>query len=74
MAVSSVAPDRRNASLYAEANVAEYWIALANEKQIEVYRRPEDGRYQETRTYSVGETLVCESAPDLRVALAEWFP
>ena len=73
VAVSSVALDRENASLYAEAAVAEYWIVLANEKQVEVYRQPENGAYRQTRTYSVGETLACGSVPGLEVALAAWF-
>ena len=73
VAVSSAALDRANASLYAEAGVAEYWIVLAPERQVEVYRQPENGAYLQTRTYSVDEKLVCESIPGLEVALAGWF-
>ena len=73
VAVSSAALDRENASLYAEASVAEYWIVLANEGRIEVYRQPEKGTYQQKRLYSVGDTLGCESVPDLQVALADWL-
>lgn len=43
VAVSSPALDRENASLYAEAGVKEYWIVLAHERCIEVYRHPENG-------------------------------
>ncbi len=42
VAVSSPALDRENASLYAEAGGTEYWIVLANDRQVEVYRRPEN--------------------------------
>ncbi len=73
VAVSSAALDRENASLYAEANVPEYWIVHGTERQIEVYRQPENGAYQQKRLYSVGETLPCESVPGLQVALADWF-
>ncbi len=73
VAVSSVALDRENASLYAEAGVPEYWIVLGLEKQIEAYRQPENGSYRIKRLYSVDETLECESVPGLRVALADWF-
>ena len=73
VAVSSVALDRENASLYAEAGVQEYWIVLGEEQQIEVYRQPENGTYQQKRLYSVGETLVCTSVPGLEATLAEWF-
>src|SRR5262245_61175836 len=49
VAVSSATLDRENASLYAEGGVNEYWIVLGNERRVEVYRRPENGRYQEMR-------------------------
>ena len=73
VAVSSAALDRENASLYAENSVAEYWIVLGEARQIEVYRQPENGVYQQKRLYSVEETVVCESVPGLQVALADWF-
>ena len=73
VAVSSVALDRENASLYAEAGVPEYWIVLGEERRIEVYRQPVDGAYQQKRLYSVGETLACEGVPGLSVPLEEWF-
>jgi Uma2 family endonuclease len=73
VAVSSVALDRENATLYAEAGVKEYWIVLARERQIEVYRNPEGGMYREKRAFSPGEELCCESVPAIRVVLAELF-
>jgi Uma2 family endonuclease len=73
VAVSSAALDRENASLYAEAGVKEYWIVLAPQRQIEVYRRPEKGRYQEVRTVGVNDTLECASVPHVRVRVSELF-
>ncbi len=73
VAVSSAALDRQNSSLYAEAGVREYWIVLAEAHQIEVYRQPENGIYQQKRTYSLGETLLCECVPGLQAPLADWF-
>ena len=73
VAVSSAALDRENASLYAEAGVPEYWIVLGEAQQIEVYRQPENGVYQQKHLYSVGETLLCGSVPGLEPALANWF-
>ena len=57
VAVSSVAPDRENASLYAEAEVREYWIVLGEAEQVEVYRQPVEGIYQERRTYARNEVI-----------------
>jgi Uma2 family endonuclease len=73
VAVWSPALDRENASLYAEAGVKEYWIVLGHEQQVEVFRRPEDGRYQETRLFSVNDILECSSVPGVRIPLAELF-
>src|SRR5919108_2957704 len=55
VAVSSPTLDRENASLYAEAGVKEYWIILGSERQVEVYRRPEQGRYGERQIYGARE-------------------
>jgi Uma2 family endonuclease len=71
VAVSSPALDRENASLYAEAGVKEYWIVLGRERQVEVYRRPENGRYQDTRVVGVNDTLECLSVPGVRIPIAE---
>ncbi len=57
VAVSSVIPDRENATLYAEAGVTEYWIVLGEKKRVEVYRQPVNGIYQDRRTYGYGETI-----------------
>jgi Uma2 family endonuclease len=73
VAVSSPALDRENASLYAEAGVKEYWIVLAGEKQIEVYRRAEQGRYQEKRMAGPGDLIECASVPALRIQVSDLF-
>ena len=57
VAVTSLAADREKAALYAEAGVSEYWIVLAEARQVEVYRRPEAGAYLEKRTYRSGESV-----------------
>jgi Uma2 family endonuclease len=73
VAVSSPALDRENASLYAEAGVKEYWIVLGSEKRIEVYRRPENGRYQEMRVVGAGETVECAGVPAVRIQVSDLF-
>ena len=71
VAVSSPALDRENASLYAEAGVKEYWIVLGRARQVEVYRRPENGRYQDTRVVGVKDILECLSVPGVRIPIAD---
>ena len=73
VAVSSATLDRENAALYAEAGVKEYWIILGAERRVEVYRRPENGRYQEMRQHGIDATLECGSVPGLRVRLTDLF-
>jgi Uma2 family endonuclease len=69
VAVSSPGLDRENASLYAEAGVKEYWIVLGRERQVEVYRRPENGRYQATLLVGVTEAL---NVPASRTYASQW--
>src|SRR5436190_5104785 len=73
VAVSSAALDRENASLYAEAGVKEYWIVLGPERQVEVYRRPKKGEYQERLTFGPEATLDCTSLPGVRIRVADLF-
>ena len=55
--VTSLAADREKAALYAEAGVGEYWSVLAEAGQVEVCRQPEEGVYQDRRTYARSETI-----------------
>lgn len=73
VAVTSAARDRQAASMYAEAGVKEYWIVLAEERQVEVYRRPENGTYREKTVVDSNATLRCEHLPSLAVSLKDLF-
>jgi Uma2 family endonuclease len=73
VAVSSPALDRANASLYAEAGVKEYWIVLGSEQKVEVYRRPEGGRYLQTEICGFNGTLECTAVPAIRIRIADLF-
>ena len=73
IAVSSPALDRENAALYAEAGVKEYWIVLAPERQVEVYRQPRNGRYQQTQTLRTGDRVQCAGLPALALAVSDLF-
>ena len=73
VAVSSPALDRENAALYAEAGIKEYWIVLGNERRIEVYRRPEQGRYRERTVCGPAGVLECVALPGVRLRVADLF-
>jgi Uma2 family endonuclease len=73
IAVSSPALDRENASLYAEADVREYWIVLGAERRVEVYSIPEKGTYREKRVCRPEATLECSSLPDIKIKVSQLF-
>jgi len=73
VAVSKPTLDRENASLYAEAGVAEYWIVLAQERRVEVHRQPAVGRYQEKDLFGPSDTIECAAVPGVRIAVSDLF-
>ena len=73
VAVSSPALDRENAHLYAEAGVGEYWIVLARERQVEIYRRPEGGVYKERQLVARDGILQCPAMPSIRIPVNDLF-
>jgi Uma2 family endonuclease len=73
VAVSSPALDRENASLYAEADVTEYWIVLAATRQVEVYRNPIAGQYQTKLLLGVGDRIDCVGVHGIHLTVAEIF-
>ena len=74
VAISSLELDREKAVLYAEAAVPEYWIVLGEEKAVEVYLAPQDGRYTRQRCYHRDETIHSAALPALVVDLTALFP
>ena len=72
VSVSSLAEDRAKAAIYAEAGVREYWIVMAKEQQVEIYRNPAAGLFAERLLLDEGKTLVCASLP-ISVRLGDLF-
>ena len=73
VSVSTLALDRQKATIYAEANIPEYWIVLAEKETIEVYTEPVDRVYTRQRTYRRGETVACGVLSPLRVEVEALF-
>jgi Uma2 family endonuclease len=73
VAVSSPELDRANAALYAEAGIKEYWIILAIERRVEVYRQPVQGRYQECFTSGPDDAIECLALPGVHIHVSELF-
>lgn len=73
IAVSSQATDRWKAQLYARGGVPEYWLIDVPARAVTVYRRPEDGEYQEVTLRQPGDTLPLPTL-DLRWPVESLLP
>lgn len=69
ISVSTVTEDRAMASIYAEAGVAEYWLFNAPARVVEIFRKPEAGRYLETEIVTADQMLRCSSLPGVELSL-----
>jgi Uma2 family endonuclease len=74
IAVSSAEIDRRKAAIYADADVGEYWIVLAEARQIEVYTQLTDTGYAKLSVFAEGQTARSEVVPAFIVEVAGLFP
>lgn len=74
VADSSLADDRFvKGPLYAAAGIAEYWIANLPGRCIEVHRNPAGGKYNDVRSYAIGEDISPRAFPDLKLPVAFLF-
>jgi Uma2 family endonuclease len=70
VAESSLAYDRETkAPLYAASRVAEYWIVDVAGKAIEVYGKPQDGRFTTTQRFGLGDVVPVAAFPDVVIAV-----
>lgn len=82
VSLSTLAYDRtEKASLYASANIPEYWIVNLISSQVEVYRRPAPSpdqpfgfAYMDLSAHRVPETITPLSRPQSAVAVADLLP
>ena len=73
ISVSTLAEDRGIASIYAEAEVEEYWIINARERSIEIFRHPVDGIYQTSIVTRAGDEVECLALPGVHLAVSTLF-
>ena len=81
IADTTLGSDRRKSSLYARADVPEYWIVNLSDAVVEVYRRPtisEPSRfgwaYAETHVLRRGEAIAPLPAPGAQIAVDDLLP
>ncbi len=73
VAKTSLSLDRGLASVYAEANVTEYWIVDVKKQQVEVFRDPEGTAYRTRTVATIADILVPVELPDVAVAVSSLF-
>lgn len=73
ISISSHDYDRSKLRAYAIAGVKEYWLVLAPEKTIEVYRQPKDGKFAEKLLHGPGGTLTSVTLPEFSLTLDTLF-
>jgi Uma2 family endonuclease len=73
IAISSVAMDREKAAVYAEADVAEYWIVLPAERRVEVHRQPLGGSYLERLNVEGEVSLKSSAVAKIELSLSGLF-
>ncbi|MFO0947833.1 MAG: Uma2 family endonuclease [Planctomycetota bacterium] len=79
---TTLASDRtRKASLYASANIPEYWIVNLIDRQLEVFRQPIadaasplDGRYDSFTVRKADETIRPSFRPDQEIGVKDLLP
>ena len=81
VAYSSLNADRALAAEYAAAQVAEYWIIDAEQRCIEVFRRPvEDSsavfgfRYADVQVLKDGDDIAPATRPQASTPVSSFFP
>jgi Uma2 family endonuclease len=71
--VTSHEYDRGKIAAYAAAGVAEVWLVLGPERQIEVHREPMDGAYRDIQKLGPDGSVSSVSIPALSMNLSDLF-
>jgi Uma2 family endonuclease len=73
ISISSHDYDRSKLRAYAAAGAKEYWLVLAPEKTIEVYRQPKDGQFVEQVLQGPGGALTSTALPEFTLSPDTFF-
>ena len=65
--------DRSKLRAYANAGVKECWLVLVPEKQIEIYREPQEGQFAEHIVHGPGGVLTSSALPEFSLLLEALF-
>ena len=72
VAINTERRDQEKASIYAEAQVEEYWLVLPGKTQIKVYRNSNGSEYEKVELISSGD-LVSSAVKGLKLTVPDIF-
>ena len=61
-------------SAYAHAGIPEVWIISREDRRIESYTEPSEGRYSNVRHASASEMIAPQAFPDVALEVGRFFP
>jgi Uma2 family endonuclease len=75
VADSSLKYDRgEKADLYASAGIADYWVVKIPDRCVDVFRRPEEGRYQSREVVKSPDVIHPLAFPEVLLSIGSLFP
>lgn len=60
--------------IYAQANIPDYWVLDVNNRQIYVFRQPQEASYQQEIILKENNTISLLAFPEITVQVAQVFP
>jgi Uma2 family endonuclease len=73
VANTSIALDRAKASIYAKANIPEYIIVNLQNKILEVYANPFEGKYSLTKILQIDEKFTSSKLTNITFSLSDFI-
>ena len=70
ISINSYDLDYEKQFIYAKANIEEYWLFNINSKEVEVYKKPQNGKYSEMKIYRETDSI---SINDSEISLAQFL-
>ncbi|NEQ53271.1 MAG: Uma2 family endonuclease [Leptolyngbya sp. SIO3F4] len=63
----------QKSKIYAQANIYEYWVIDVKQKQLVVFREPQNGSYQTQYALNSSDTISPKSFPEVTLRLSTLF-
>jgi Uma2 family endonuclease len=65
---------QQKARIYAQAKIAEYWVLDVSDRQVYVFRQPEENAYLQETIIAEDATISLLAFPEIEVQVSQLFP